>query len=136
MARHVVSLTVDCRSCGHAAAITHVARLRGHFIRWSSSFKCRHCSAATEADGDDLGPAVRDAFYQAEGRWSVRVQDPTTASGAAVRALRKLSGASLADLLTAIRRGHALVEGTLIECEQVQAILQAVGVDVILTRTA
>jgi hypothetical protein len=123
MARHVVSTPVSCPQCKKPADCTYVA----DGLRCSTSWSCPHCGLRQEADGRDLTEEAREAFYAAEGRWCGVVHDFADRQVEVLRVLRTLRTDSPAELMKLLRDAAPVVEGALVEVEQVAALIAETG---------
>lgn len=136
MSRHVVATDVTCPRCGSSAERIYVAEARSSGLRFSSSLTCRSCSLAEEEDGPELTKEARSAFYQSEGRWTACVCDLGPRRTEALQVLRTLRNETPAELARLVRAREPIVEGALVEVEQAEDLLKAVGADVVLSRLA
>jgi hypothetical protein len=132
--RRVVHIPIVCRRCGAATERVCLAEARRAGLRVSSSVHCPSCFFSEEGDGDELSGVVRDAFVAVEGRWTVHVREIGPRRADVVREVRRQRNEGLVEVIRLLRSGGAVVEGALVEAEQVQLVLTDLGASVALSR--
>jgi hypothetical protein len=132
--RHEVRIPIICPRCGAATERACFAEARSAGLRVFCSVHCPACSLWEEGDGDELPDLVRDAFVAMGGRWTARVREIGPRRADVVRAVRRLRNEGLAEVVGLLRRGEAVVEGALVEAEQVKLVLTDLGASVTLSR--
>ncbi|HEY0992578.1 MAG TPA: hypothetical protein VGD80_36240 [Kofleriaceae bacterium] len=112
----------------------YIAEPKGHRLRFSASFRCASCSSALEADGPELVEEARRAFLAAEGRWSLHVHDLGPRPVETLRVLRAALPGTPSAIAKIVRERKPLVEGTLVELEGLELMLEEAGAGVGMTR--
>jgi hypothetical protein len=127
MTRHVVTQAVVCSRCGSAGERVWVVRPSPRGLRFSESFRCEDCGDAYEADGPELPKEARRAFIDAEGAWSLLLRDLGPRRLEVLGALRNALGLMPADTLRLASAGRSVLDGALVEVEQLESVLAAAG---------
>jgi hypothetical protein len=134
MSRHVAVVLIQCMRCGALAQRTYVAHSGANGLRLSSSLSCASCSLAEESDGPELTEDARRAFYASEGRWSAQVSDLGPRRADALHVLRLFRRATPTEIISMVNQGTSILDGALVEVEQVEEMLKQIGGKVILAR--
>ncbi len=100
----------------------------------STSFRCSSCLLTVEADGAEITDEAREAFYRAEGRWSVRLRALGPRSVEVLRVLRGELGQSPQAILRMARDAQPITTGTRVEVDRMAGLLMRAGADVDVTR--
>ena len=100
----------------------------------STSFRCPSCLLTVEADGAEITDEAREAFFRAEGRWSVRLRALGPRSVEVLRVLRGELGQSPQAILRISRGTQPITTGTRVEVDRMAALLTRAGADVELVR--
>ena len=88
---------------------------------------CVACGLHEESDDDELTDEARNAFYAAEGRWSLVLDEPGDRVTEAMRVLQRLLSIDARDLLVAVRERRPLVVGAMVELDRVSDALEPLG---------
>lgn len=87
-----------------------------------------------EADGAEISDEAREAFYRAEGRWSVRLRALGPRSVEVLRVLRGELGQSPQAILRMARDAQPVTTGTRVEIDHMAGLLTQAGADVEVAR--
>ena len=121
--------TLECSACGgRHATMAFGQSFRGRELRWYQRMTCPDCSLREEADDTGFPPEdVRRQLMEANGRWSLHVEQPHSLARLrqTLRTALKLGPAEVVALTR--DPAAALFVGTKVETEWLAALLRDAG---------
>lgn len=116
-----------CQRCGSPVELNVGQAISSGKLVWNTSYVCSHCGWQIEGDETGVPPEkFRKAILEAEGEWSLAIQETGKSATLAIKILREIMGLSLSEAMRLKKMiPGTVVTGTRTEIERLRRILAA-----------